>query len=332
MNFFPGGSDPGFALYLAEYYMRLSRAEPTIENEITALQSIQRTFSPDILFPAMDLDEFASLFAGEGFIDSGSGGDAVDWNNQALESIIRSPTREEMEASHSVQLLDAVGTNKSLHPRYLGAFCPAPFTLVSNIIGLQTASDLLRRNIEFLTALVSRAAAVLVDYVQVIREKAGVIVVLAPNECRISRRAYDAVAMASVQDLVGAVASGGDIVSFLHLCARNNEHIVNSDVIAPLARLGLTGLNVPNILHAAQLAQDLDLVLLGGIDPVDILQREWQAIMQETRVLFEETKGLRFILGMNCRMAKNPAIEPTSALLTNFLELKKLVREFSHFI
>jgi uroporphyrinogen-III decarboxylase len=185
------------------------------------------------------------------------------------------------------------------------------------------------RNRPFLSALVIRAGEAIREYARVLQEVADVIVILAPSECTISRKMYEATSKEPVQQLVETVASDPEIASFFHLCTRNNEHIMNEEIIAPLARAGLTGLNVPNVLGAIPLAQALDLVVLGGIDPVGVQQFPWQEVLQQTRVILEQTREIRFILGTDCHLMKIPRLEPSGTLLTKFLELNKLLREFS---
>ena len=318
-------------LYVTNFFMKLYKTPIMVDHEVNAMRSIYRTYNTDIIFPRMDLDEFAWLFSNRDVEKTAGGKEEIDWASYQPEDIIRIPNRADLESSYSVQVLKAAREDKPLQDTLLGAFCPTPYSLVTGIIGLQAASTLLIRNRDFLSALVATAANAIVEYIQVLKEVAGVIVLLAPSECTISRKMYDKSVAAPVQQLVEAVAAGDNTVSFLHFCTRANEHLLNAEVITPLAKAGLMGLNVPNVMHAIPLARDLDLVLLGGIDPIGIQQRPWQEIVQETKVLLEEIKdkGTRFVLGTDCNLTKIPLIEASGTLLTKFLELKKLVKEFS---
>ncbi|HMF31334.1 MAG TPA: hypothetical protein VKK79_07970, partial [Candidatus Lokiarchaeia archaeon] len=57
----------------------------------------------------------------------------------------------------------------------------------------------------------------------------------------------------------------------------------------------------------------------------------WQEVLQQTRVILEQMRDMktRFILGTDCHLMKIPRLEPSGTLLTKFLELKKLIREYS---
>ncbi len=321
-DFFPVGSDPGLVLYATGFFMRVYDMPATVENEINALKSIQRTYSPDILFPRMELDEFKQLF-------SLKATPIAEEKKYAPEELIKLPTREEIIASHSVAVLRRAIGESTLKARYVGAFLPSPYSLASSIIGLQYASKLLLRDRAYINPVIARAGEALIEYGRILRELVDVVVILAPSECTISKRLFDASAQAPLQHLVEVIARGGEEVTFFHLCTRRNEHLLTKDTLAPLAKLGMTGLNIPNVLEHAPIARELNLVVLGGIDPISIQQSPWQDVLQQSRNLLEQTRDLRFILGSDCDLTKIPRIEAEGTLLTKLSELKKLVHEFS---
>ncbi len=322
-DFFPAGSDPGLVLYATGFFMRVYDMPATVENEINALKSIQRTYNPDVLFPRMDLDEFKLLF-------SQQSNPINEEKKYAPEELIKVPTREEIVASHSVTVLQRAIGDASLKARYVGAFLPSPYSLTSSIIGLQYASKLLLRDRAYINPLIARAGDALIEYGCILSDLVDVVVILAPSECTMSKRLFDASAQAPLQRLVEVVARGGEEVTFFHLCTRRNEHLLTTDTLAPLAKLGLTGLNIPNVLENAAVTRELNLVVLGGIDPISVQQSPWQDVLQTSRTLLEKAKDLRFILGTDCDLTKIPRIEAEGTLLTKLSELKKLVREFSH--
>ncbi len=322
-EFFPLGSDPGLVLYATGFFMRVYDMPATVENEIAALKSIQRTYSPDVLFPRMDLDEFKQLFSQQStpFYED---------KKYAPEELIKIPTHAEIAASHSVEVLQRAIGETAIKARFVGAFLPSPYSLASSIIGLQYASKLLLRDRAYINPIISRAGAALIEYGRVLSDLVDVLVILAPSECTMSKRLFDASAQAPLQQLVEVVARGGEEVTFFHLCTRRNDHLLTKDTLAPLAKVGLTGLNIPNVLENAAVARELNLVVLGGIDPISVQQSPWQDVLQTSRTLLEKAKDLRFILGTDCDLTKIPRIEAEGTLLTKLSELKKLVREFTH--
>ncbi len=323
MEFFPPGSNPGLVLYATGFFMRVYDMPATVENEINAIKSIQRTYSPDVIFPRMELDEFKQIFSQ----------DPTPINEEkkySPDELIKIPTRELIIASHSVEVLRRAIGDSTLKARFIGAFLPSPYSLTSSIIGLQYASKLLLRDRAYINPIIARAGEALIEYGHILSDLVDVVVILAPSECTMSKRLFDASAQAPLQHLVEVVARGGEEVTFFHLCTRRNEHLLNKDTLAPLAKLGLTGLNIPNVLENAAIARELDLVMLGGIDPISVQQSPWQDVLQNSRTLLEKAKDLRFILGTDCDLTKIPRIEAEGTLLTKLSELKKLVREFAH--
>ncbi len=322
-EFFPAGSDPGLALYATGFFMRVYDMPATVENEIIALKSIQRTYGPDLLFPRMELDEFKQLFSQS----------SLAFKEEKMytpEELIKIPTREECATSHSISVLRRAIGESTLKARYVGGFIPSPYSLASSIIGLQYASKLLLRDRAYINPLIARAGDALIEYGCILSDLVDVVVILAPSECTMSKRLFDASAQAPLQRLVEVVARGGEEVTFFHLCTRRNEHLLTTDTLAPLAKLGLTGLNIPNVLENTAVARELNLAVLGGIDPISVQQSPWQDVLQTSRTLLEKAKDLRFILGTDCDLTKIPRIEAEGTLLTKLSELKKLVREFSH--
>lgn len=321
----PVPGKPWFTFFATEFFMDVYGLPFSVENQVKVLSKVRRGFKPDLYFPRMDLDEFATLFGGPARgpgCMTASGLAAADPGD-----LVRVPSAADVRETPSWRVLDAVGPTLDDTSERAGCYVPAPYSLLTSIAGLQPASEALITAPDAIARAMPVLSGAIVAYIDAMAgiPGTGMIVILAPSECTISRRMYKTFVAGPMLDVIRAAARTG-IPTFMHFCSPDNAHLVNEEIVWPMRDAGLAGLNVPRVVEAVPLATSLGLALFGGLDPIQVQRDHRVLVLDKAREMIDGTRSVSFILGTNCQVKRLPRVSCTGALLTKFMELRKLAK------
>lgn len=323
-------SSPGFTLHVTEFFLRVYDLPFTVENQVRALDSLQRLYDLDLVFPRMDLDEFRPLFAGiRARGQEGEEGPTLP--GTAPGTARESPPALGSDAGQYIRTLPSYQVLARLDATQFknkGAYLPAPYSTLTSLLGIQAASRLVALQPDQVPGYLGPIEARTRQMARELARVADSFTILAPSECTISGRTYRQLFQDPVERLVEYCARILGVPTFLHFCAPRNQQLLAPPILEPLQARGLFGLNVPNVREVLPLAEQYDLVLLGGIDPIAVQRQGRRALLQEVNVLLEATLEVPFLLGTNCQVQKIPRVSCTGALLEKFLLVRKLLESF----
>ncbi|MFO7797905.1 MAG: uroporphyrinogen decarboxylase family protein [Promethearchaeati archaeon] len=317
--------DPWFSLFAIEAYMESHDIEQNPLNQIKALKEFQKTYNFDITFPRMDLDEYVEIVSNvkKKKINISK---SQDWAQFEPKEIIRSPTLARISQSSTYQVLKNLYESSDGIFRYKGGYIPAPYTLVSLILDLQVASELVIYNPEFLKSLIEFSQSIINFYAKMISEFVDTLFILAPSECTIMKRSYIDIIQDSMNKLIKYCVSELNKPTLIHFCAKKISHVLNDDIIGPMKDAGIIGLNIPNVIENIQLAKKYNLILCGGIDPVSIQIQPKEKTLKDLKQLIKDTKNIPFIYATNCQIKWAPGQISSRDLNKLFSEIKQLLR------
>jgi uroporphyrinogen-III decarboxylase len=318
---------PWYCFFAIESYMKALNIELTVENQIKALLNYQKDYNFDLIFPRMDLDEyvdFISKVKTKKEIISKS----KDWVNFSPEQIFNTPDMPQISNSSTYQVLKAIRDyrNSGNTFKYIGGFIPAPYTLVSLVLDLQTVSELVIFEPEFLRKMVEFTTPIIKQYAKVLSNYIDTFFILAPSECTIMKKSYINLVQKSMNQLIHYCVSKLNIPTIMHMCTTKNKNIVNDEVIKPMKKAGICGLNIPNIIENTPLAQKYDLILCGGIDPVQIQLEPFENTFEKISSLLRKIKSNKFILATNCQIKWAPDQISSEELINLFFKLQSIAK------
>ena len=317
--------DPWFCLFAIEAYMESQGIELNPINQINSLIEFQKKYNFDITFPRMDLDEYVDIVSNvkekKKTISK-----SQDWAQYTPEQIIRSPNSTQIAQSSTYQVLNDIYAKSNGVFRYSGGYIPGPYTLVSLILDLQTASELVIYNPEFLKSLIEFSEPILKFYSKMISAFVDTFFILAPSECTIMKRSYINIIQDSMNKLINYCVSELKKPTLIHFCAKKVSQVVNDEIIGPMKNAGINGLNIPNIVENVELAKKYDLILCGGIDPVNIQIQPKEKTLKELKQLLLDTKEIPYIYATNCQVKWAPGQISSEDLTNLFSEIKLLLR------
>lgn len=317
--------DPWFSLFALEAYMESQGIEQNPINQIKALKEFQKTYNFDILFPRMDLDEYIEIISNVKEKKKNIS-KSQDWAQFEPNQIIHSPSLTQISQSSTYQVLKNLYNPSDGIFRYIGGYVPAPYTLVSLILDLQVASELVIYKPEFLKSLIEFSQPIINFYAKMISEFVDTIFILAPSECTIMKRSYIDIVQDSMNKLIKYCVSELNKPTVIHFCAKKVSHVVNDDIIGPMKDAGIIGLNIPNRIENMELAERYNLILCGGIDPVTIQIQPKEKTLKELKQLIIDTKDIPYIYATNCQVKWAPGQISARDLVKLFKDIKQLLR------
>ncbi|MBD3193953.1 MAG: hypothetical protein GF317_02790 [Candidatus Lokiarchaeota archaeon] len=316
--------NPWFSIFAIEAYMESMDLELTPENQVNALYKFQKKYEFDLVFPRMDLDEYVEIVSNAEDKKSQIS-KSKDWSQFGPKDIFKITSDENIIQSSTYKVLQNLQTDSNDIFRYVGGYIPAPYTLVSLILDLQTASELVIFEPDYLKSLVKFTIPIIKQYTKLISEFVDTFFILAPSECTIMKNSYINIIQESMNDLIAYCALELKKPTLIHFCASKVSQVVNEEVVKPMKEAGLLGLNVPNIIESKDLAKKYDLILCGGIDPVKIQVEPEQKTLEELRVLLENTSDINYIFATNCQVKWAPGQISSEQLNALFTKIKDLL-------
>lgn len=308
--------------------MEAKKIENTVQNQINALKSFQKTYNFDLTFPIMDLDEYVGIISNIGNKDQEIK-KSKEYAQFSPEEILRMPKEQTIKQSTTYQVLKGLKKQNEDSLNYIGGYIPAPYTLVSLVLELQVASELMIFEPEFLESLIIFSNKIIKQYAKLISNFVDTFFILAPSECTIMKRSYIQYVQESMNNLIEYCVSNLNIPSIMHFCSKKTGQVVNDDIIEPMKEAGIMGLNIPHIIENVEMAKKYELILCGGIDPVNIQIDPEEKTFQQLEELLTSTREIRYIFGTNCQVKWAPGQIESEKLLELYVKLINIKNSFN---
>jgi uroporphyrinogen decarboxylase len=281
------------------------------EVQLEALGALEEALRPDIIFTLLDLTVEAEALGLEvDFFEN----KPPNLAEQALPMLVDLVSREipDPESSGRMPLFLQVAEGLSVgDERMSGAFATGPFTLLSQLLGLEELLERLRAGedleeaIGFTTAVVGEYAAALADRVDMLVVVDVAVEALETSEYRQFCRPY-------MRGLVGIIRASG-AACMVHVCG-DSSHLLEEMALA-----GVEGICVSSKVNLVREAEKLpmSLVLMGNIDAKRIIERGTaEDVNWEVRRLLRHMTGApNFILSTGCDVSPDAPMENLEAMM-----------------
>ncbi|MBD3211968.1 MAG: hypothetical protein GF311_05095 [Candidatus Lokiarchaeota archaeon] len=295
-------------------------------SQVNALREFQRTYKFDLAFPRMDLDEYVEIIS-NAEEKKAQISKSKEWSKFEPSEILRTTSPEDIYQSSTYRVLKDLHDHSNGIFRYIGGYVPAPYTLISLILDLQTASELVIFNPKYLKSLVEFSVPIIKQYTNLISQFVDTLFILAPSECTIMKNSYIEIVQDSMNNIIRYCVSELNKPTLIHFCANKVSQVVNEEVVKPMKEAGIIGLNIPNIIENKDLAKKYNLILCGGIDPVKIQVELEQKTLNELRELLQATNDIKYIFATNCQVKWAPGQKSSEELNLLFKHIRNLLKK-----
>jgi uroporphyrinogen decarboxylase len=300
-------------------------AQQNFGEHFKAIRKLVETFSPDIVFPLMDLSVEANalgrftIFPRE---DSATVYAKERFQFKDLEKM------KEIDISFDTRLIGYVETVKlmklELPPKIIrGAYVTGPFSLASLITGAQDAVISILRNPADFRSLLDFTAGIIIEYARLlITAGAEVICILEPTAVMLSPSQFKEWSASYVARITEICRYNG-VETVYHVCG-NSMHLVDG-----MLKSGIGGLSLDSKYNGVRLGEVVqkapdDVVIMGNISPTAVMTYGKQDdVRREVTELLDEMKPYpNFVLSTGCDL-------PQKAPLANISVFMKTARAFN---
>ncbi len=264
---------------------------------LNCLQALAETFSPDALFPIMDLTLEAEAL---GLTIAFAGDEAPSVAVHPVKSIedlrlLRVP--DPGEAGRLPIWLDVVAGMRELTDAAVACYVIGPFTLAAELVGAEDMAVATIQDSEFASEAIAFSCDVICRYAGALGERADIVTILEPSAVMLSPSTFGSFVGAALRTLTGVIKSNG-ASPVLHICG-DSTHLLQE-----MANSGAEGfsLDSPVDLHKAASVVHSDQVLIGNVDPVGMmLEGDETAVGASCAALLDRMQSVpNFILASGC--------------------------------
>ncbi len=292
-------------------------AQQNYGEHFKALYAIAHAFSPDVLFPLMDLSMEANALGCETIFPKKDSATVL----RDVFSIEDLPATKQINIAFDSRLLAMVETVKLMgiglpKPILKGAYVTGPYSLAALIMGADDAAmatiqdpDNLRMLVEFTTERIQ-------EYVRLlIAAGAHVICVLEPSAVMLGPDQFWEFSATYVSHIVRSCQYTG-VATLYHTCG-NTMHLVEKMVDSGVDGLSLdspeAGVDLPAV--AERIPEEV--ALIGNINPTGtILRGTPEEVKRETNELLGQMESCaNFVLSTGCDLPQETPLENIAAFM-----------------
>ncbi|MCD6155672.1 MAG: uroporphyrinogen decarboxylase family protein [Candidatus Atribacteria bacterium] len=280
-------------------------------NHIVQFRSLSRLydrFRPDAMFFLMDLSVEASAL-----------GLPVRFPLEETPSIEEHPAKnlKDLDQFENIDILgdgrvivylETLRHMKVALPCPVGAFVTGPLTLASLLTGVNEIAIKSITEPEFFEEILQFAQRIILRYAQALFEAgADTLMVLEPTAVIFGPQQFRRYLAPLYRELAGVL---DDLEITLHVCG-DTTHLLKE-----MAQCGVAGLSLDSMVDLGKAAEIVgeDILLIGNISPIEMLQEKPQKIYTDTLHLLDKmSKHPLFVLSTGCDLPQNVPFENIEA-------------------
>lgn len=275
-----------------------------------SILKLHETFSPDCIFPMMDLA-----------VEAGAMGLPIRFGENESPTVECHPVKskedlrllEATDAFADKRLASFVETTRVLRQTIdtaLGTYVTGPFTLAGLMMGATQAAVATLRNPALLHQVLMFASEVIIGYAERLEEAgADMIVILEPTAVMLSPKAFGEFSGRYVANMVERIG----VTPILHVCGNTTP------LIGEMCKTGVEGLSLDAVVDFPGIARTIpsDVALIGNINPVSVMASgKPEDVRREVRRLVDGMKPYpNFILSTGCDLPFETPIENIRAFM-----------------
>lgn len=271
--------------------------------QVESLKTLEKAVSPDALFTFMDLTVEAEAL-----------GAKIDFPECHPPAVSGFPVSDEDTMSQLLDpetngrmnvFIDVVKIAKQQLDVPLGTYSIGPFTLASQLMGLEKICMECVLNPKFVISLVEKCTEIIIKYAtSLVDAGADFYCILEPSAALISGRFFKKFSGPYCKEIFDITSKAAPI---LHICGKT-DHLVKGMISTGAEALSLdSDVNFPEL---AKVCPE-EMVLIGNVNPVlTVMEKDPAEIAQEVQDLRTGMKGVdNFILSTGCDLPIDTSLE-----------------------
>ncbi len=277
---------------------------------VASLKALEETLAPDSLFFFMDLTvEAEGLGCGIDFPDDRP--PSVRHHPFADESHLDALSPQENLVGRMGLFVETARKAKALLDIPLGVYTIGPFTLASQLMGVENICVACAENPGLVLKLVEKSATVVANYASALVEAgADVYCMLEPSAALVSSRHFRKFSGPFCRKIFEKTSRAWSI---LHICGKT------AHLLEEMVATGAEGLSLDSDVNFADMANKCpdDVVLIGNINPVQtVMEKTPEEIRQDVLTLRHSMKNHKnFLLSTGCDLPLETPIENVKAFI-----------------
>jgi len=279
---------------------------------LAALTAVAEAFSPDVLFPIMDLTLEAEALGLPVAFTADAAPSVAEHPVSTLHDLSGLAPPDPLYAGRLPLMLEVAAGMRGIAPALTGAYVIGPLTLAAELAGAEEFAIKIITEPDFVYEMLAFSLAAIEGYAGMLAARADVVVILEPTAVMLSPDHFSRFANPALNDLAGTVRGAG-AYPVLHVCGDTTP------LLARMADSGADGLSLDSQVDLGEAAARTgpDLVLMGNIDPVGVMLEMDAGGVRETcdRLLGEMETIPNFVLASGCDLPADTPRENIAAFM-----------------
>jgi len=279
---------------------------------LAALAALADAFSPDVLFPIMDLTlEAEALGLPVVFPDRGVPS-VADHPVSRLEDLDRLELPDPQRAGRMPLYLEVAEGMGEIAPALSGAYVIGPLTLAAELVGAEEFAVRIITEPDFVHEMLAFGLEAISGYAGMLAARVDVVVILEPTAVMLSPDHFSNFASPALSDL-GDNIRGSGAYSVLHICGNTTP------LLTQMADAGADGFSLDSQVDLVKAAAKIrpDQVLMGNIAPVEVmLEMDAAGVRNACENLLEDMENIpNFVLATGCDLPADTPRENIAAFM-----------------
>jgi uroporphyrinogen decarboxylase len=286
------------------------------EPHLQELAALADRFSPDVLFPIMDLTlEAEALGLPIAFPDDGAPS-VAEHPISTLDHLARLRPPNPMKAGRLPLFIEVAEGMRKIAPALTGAFVIGPFTLAAELAGAEEFAIRTITDVDFVEQMLAFSLEAITGYAHELAARVDVVAILEPSAVMLSPSLFSRLVNPVMNRLNGAIRDAGAF-PVLHICGDT------APLLTEMADSGADGFSLDSLvdLRAAASKVRPNQVLLGNIAPVAVMLEMDVGNVREAcgRLLMDMVDIPNFMIASGCDLPADTPPENIAALIASVI-------------
>ena len=279
---------------------------------LEALACLADAFSPDVLFPIMDLTLEAEALGLPIVFPEDGAPSVAEHPVSTPDDLARLVLPDPLQAGRMPLMIEVAEGMGKIAPDLTGAYIIGPLTLAAELAGAEEFAIKTITEPEFVREIIALSLEAISGYAGLLAARTDVVVILEPTAVMLSPDHFSRFANPALNDLTGTIRDCG-AYPVLHICGDTTP------LLAEMAKSGADGFSLDSQvdLERASAKVKPDQVLIGNIAPVGVmLEMDAGGVRDACERLLGEMKAIpNFTLASGCDLPAGTPRENIAALI-----------------
>ena len=292
-------------------------AQQNYNEHFKVLKALVETFSPDLIFPLMDLSVEANALGSYTVFPQQDSATVI--KGEVSEKDLRRIDSINIECdSRVISYVETIRLIKSTLPQNIlcGAYVTGPYTLASLLIGAEEAAITTIMDEDYLHKLCSLAFKKINDYIKLLVDAgAEIICILEPSAVILSPDRFTEFSGNYVKRICDEYADSQ--ISFVYHICGNTMNLINE-----MSESGVSALSLDSEMAGVNIFEVLDkikseTIIIGNVSPIgNLLNGTPEMVQNEVNDLLTQTgKFPNYVLSTGCDLPQETPIENIKAFM-----------------